>query len=55
MALAYDPSAQAEALVFLQRAIDHLDQHFPGEADPQAATARAEVQRLRGTLMGKQP
>jgi hypothetical protein len=53
MALAYDPAAQAESLVFLQRALDHLDQHFPGEADPQAATARAEVQRLRGTLMGK--
>lgn len=54
MALAYDPAAQAEALVFLQRALDHLDQQFPGEGDPQAATARAEVQRLRGTLMGKQ-
>ena len=54
MALTFDPAAQAEALVILQRALDHLDQHFPGEGDAQATTARAEVQRLRGTLMGRQ-
>ncbi len=55
MALAYDPAAQAEALVVFQRALDHLDQHFPGETDAQATTARAEVQRLRGAVMGRQP
>jgi tetratricopeptide (TPR) repeat protein len=55
MSLAFDPAAQAEALVILQRALDHLDQQFPGETDAQATAARAEVQRLRGSLMGRQP
>jgi hypothetical protein len=55
MSEAYDPASQADSLVVLQRALDELDQHFPGDTDAPASTARGEIQRLRESLLKKRP
>jgi tetratricopeptide (TPR) repeat protein len=51
--LAFDPAGQTEAAMIVQRALDHLDERFPGDSDPKASTTRAEVQRLRDSLAAK--